>query len=149
MKSATWIAHDPHSQEAPERHSKWIWKLDTIPKIKIFLWQLCHGALPIRGILLERGVNINPTCPLCLDNVESIDHLFRESLMVKKVWDLAEHHEWFPLYASPYETQNVYQWLNRMKNSKTPKLLQKISYILWIIWKFRNATVFQNEIFNR
>jgi len=64
-KSATWLAH---GSEIGQRHPwpyKWIWSIDTMPKIKIFLWQVCHNALLVRGILFRRGCHIEPQCPLC------------------------------------------------------------------------------------
>jgi len=36
-KSATWLAHEHHYWDEPKWPFKWIWKVDTMPKIKIFL----------------------------------------------------------------------------------------------------------------
>ena len=36
-KSAMWIAHDQSIHELPDWDFKWIWKTNTMPKIKIFL----------------------------------------------------------------------------------------------------------------
>jgi len=52
-KSATWIAHKSQPLQKPDWQFKWIWKLDIMPKIKIFLWQICHKALPVRRTLLQ------------------------------------------------------------------------------------------------
>ena len=37
-KTATWLAHDHLVIEAPVWQFKLIWKIDTMPKIKFFLW---------------------------------------------------------------------------------------------------------------
>ena len=66
---------------------KLIWKVDTLPKIKVFLWQMCHNALPIRGVLLKRGCNIDPRCKLCTDDTKSVDNLFTECPVTRRVWD--------------------------------------------------------------
>ena len=55
-KSATWKAHDNISREQPMWKYQWIWKLDVMPKIRVFLWQLCYNVLPSRGNLLHRGL---------------------------------------------------------------------------------------------
>lgn len=47
---------------------------------------------PVRGLLLTRGLHINPTCPLGLDDIESIDHLFKECCMIKKSLGCTEKH---------------------------------------------------------
>ena len=66
-----------------------------MPKIKIFIWQICHNVLLVRGIVLRRGLVINPACPLCLGDIESIEHIFKDCQMVHKVWNLAAKHSWF------------------------------------------------------
>ena len=47
-------------------------------KIQNFVWQIFHHVLPVRGILFRRGLHIDPICPSCLDDMESMDHLFLE-----------------------------------------------------------------------
>ena len=41
-KSATWLAHNSHPLQEPDWDHKWIWEIDTMPKIQIFLWQIMH-----------------------------------------------------------------------------------------------------------
>ena len=72
-----------------------------MPKIKIFLWQICHKAVPVRGTLLKRGLNVDAGCPICLGDIESIAHLFSECPVGKKVWEPADKHQWFPIQFSP------------------------------------------------
>jgi len=61
-------------------------------KIKIFLWQSCHNALPVRGTLLGRGIHVDLICSLCLDDIKSTEHLFKDYLVTSKVWDAAQTH---------------------------------------------------------
>jgi len=75
-KSATWLAHGTQLLSRQDWVYKWIWKLDIMPKLQIFLWQIFHNVTPIHGTLFRRGLNIDPTCPLCLEDIESLDHLF-------------------------------------------------------------------------
>jgi len=51
MQSATWLAHGIHPSTARPWPHAWIWKLDTMLKILIFIWQPCHEALPVRLLL--------------------------------------------------------------------------------------------------
>jgi len=41
-KSTTWRAHDNIIHDQDSWKFNWIWKLDVMSKIKIFLWQLCR-----------------------------------------------------------------------------------------------------------
>jgi len=59
-KTATWLAHDHPVIEEPVWRFKWIWKIDTMPKIKFFLWQMCLNALPVRGTLFRRLGRVEP-----------------------------------------------------------------------------------------
>ena len=70
-------------------------------KIKVFLWQLCHKAIPVRGLLLRKGLQIDPICPICLDDLESMEHLFNQCCLINKVWKIAENHGWLPPSTSP------------------------------------------------
>jgi len=95
-RSATWLAHDQQFFQKQPWQFKWIWKIDTMPKIKIFLWQMCHNALSVRGMSLRWGCHIDPQCPLCLEDIESTDHLFGGCTNTYAVWELAIHHQWIP-----------------------------------------------------
>ena len=119
-----------------------------MPTIKVFLWQLCHSSLPVRGTLLKWGLNFNSVCPLCLCDIDSIEHLFKDCQMVKKVWELAVKHHWIPSTFSPTANQDFLQYLYRIHSFHNPTLEQKISFILWRIWKSRNSAVFNNDFFN-
>ena len=123
---------------------KWI----RCQKYIFFLWQLCRKAVPVRGMLLKRGLNIDAGCPICLVDIESIDHLLCECPIGKKVWELADKHQWFPIQFSPGGWQPITEVLQRVRSYRNPQLLQKFSFLLWSIWKERNAVAFENKFFN-
>jgi len=80
-KSATWLPHDSCPYERPTWQYKWIWNIDTMPKVKVFMLQMCYSALPVKGTLLRRGCNIDPRCPLCTNDIETIDHLLASPIV--------------------------------------------------------------------
>ena len=82
-RSATWAAHNSFDSKDAAWSFQWIWQLDIMPKIKIFLWQLLHNALPVRGVFVRRGFIIDPACPLCMNDIESNDHIFWECPCIK------------------------------------------------------------------
>jgi len=67
-----------------------------MPKLKIFLWQLCHNALPSRGTLLRRGIQLDPLCLACTTDIEDTDHIFLCCPIAHKMWELAVTHQWIP-----------------------------------------------------
>jgi len=144
-KSATWRAHDNISKDHPVWPYNWIWKLDVMPKVKVFLWQLCHRALPSRGTLFRRGIHLDPFCPACNNALEDTDHIFLQCPLAQKVWDMAVAHKWLPSipFAHPAATlQDGLQSLSHNPHSQ----LSRIVLILWSIWKSRNALIFRNVV---
>ena len=115
-KSATWLTHDQQIMESPQWFFKWIWKIDTMPKIKIFLWQMCHNALPVGGALFRKEGRIDPQCPLCLNEIETTEHLFKVCPTTYSVWELAIHYKWIPQQVQLNHTQNWLQTFGTLKN---------------------------------
>jgi len=76
IKSATWAAHGENLGNPLVWEYNWIWKLDIMPKLKIFLCQLYHVSLPTKDNLCKRGMYLNPRCPFCQTEKEDADHLF-------------------------------------------------------------------------
>ena len=116
-----------------------------MPKIRIFLWQLCHNALPTRANLLCKGLYIDPVCPACLSEIEDIDHLFVGCHMVKKTWDLAVSQQWLLSQPFPLSFPSVREGIHNLYNARD-NFLPRVAILLWSIWKSRNAMVFDNEV---
>lgn len=56
---------------------KSIWAMKIEPKIKSFLWSICHNALASKANLFQRHIITNPICHLCQQNVpETLEHIF-------------------------------------------------------------------------
>ena len=107
-----------------------------------------HNALRIGGTLLRRGCRVDPQCPLCLNDIEMANHLFDECRQTKEVWELARQHNWIPLQTSTIQTA---EWLDKVGAflvTYNKKIIQRISFLLWSIWKMRNAVIFQQKPFN-
>jgi len=121
-KSATWKAHENITRDQPIWQYKWIWKLDVMPKIKIFLWQLCHNALPSRGTLLRRGLQIDPLCSTCFADIEDLDHIFRHCPMAHKVWDMAVAHQWLPNIPFHHPGSSLREELHLLAHNQYPRL---------------------------
>ena len=102
----------------------------------------------MREILFRRGLNINPVCPLCLDDIESIDHIFLECPMSRRVFEDAVQYGWISdgFFGLGSNLCDQLQLIG--SHPKTRQVLLKISFLLWCIWNGRNNVVFRNEIFN-
>ncbi|KAL5798630.1 hypothetical protein ACOSQ2_003450 [Xanthoceras sorbifolium] len=63
------------SSSSPD--SKWwlaLWNLNIPPKIKIFIWRVCHNAIPSLCNLCSRKIVVDPCCSRCGNAPESSAH---------------------------------------------------------------------------
>lgn len=122
--------------------SKNVWKLDCAPKVKLFSWKLLKGALPVGERLIERHIEVDPTCKRCGCN-ESIIHLLFQCQFAQKVWQLA-----------PFVTEMDYRGTVDLLTAWPLICYQKclppsgiasgtlFPWIAWDIWNARNRLVF-------
>ena len=145
-KSATWRAHENITHDQESWKFNWIWKLNVMPNIRIFLWQLCHNTLPTRANLLRKGIYVDPVCPACLSEIEDIDHLFVGCHMVKKTWDLTVSHNWLTSQPFPQSLPSVWEGLHNLYTARN-SYLTRVAILSWSIWKSRNSMVFSIIMF--
>ena len=68
-------------------NGKWVWKLDTIPRVKAFIWQCLHNAIGVGECLVKRCISESDTCPLCLNEPETILHRLRDCVTSRLTWE--------------------------------------------------------------
>lgn len=64
----------------------WVWKVDTLPRIKSFMWQCLHNGIGVGDCLVKRHLSELDRCPICLREVETIIHRLRDCEMAKTTW---------------------------------------------------------------
>ena len=84
LKSAYRIAMG-HEENA-DFSAGWIWKANTLPRIKTFLWMCAHDSIRVRSCLMKRGVCVEDLCPICQEAPESVFHALRDCSWVKLMW---------------------------------------------------------------
>ena len=72
-------------EESPSFSASWIWKANTLPRIKTFLWMCTHNSIGVRSCLMRRGVCEEVMCPICQEVEESILHALRDCPWAKAV----------------------------------------------------------------
>jgi len=122
-----------------------VWKLQTAPKIKLFLWKAFHGALPVGDQLRARQIAVEGKCKNC-GQPESIDHLFLHCSFAKQVWASA------PVWPSVDYSGNIDlrdEWSNLCSKKNLPPTGLATGalapWILWQLWKARNNLVFNDR----
>ncbi|GKD95008.1 RNA-directed DNA polymerase, eukaryota, reverse transcriptase zinc-binding domain protein, partial [Tanacetum coccineum] len=105
-------------------------------KVNIFLWRLSLNKLPSRVNLDRKYIDVGSVlCPICQDDVESVNHTFFSCEMAKVLWDLLAR--WWeldiPVCANISEW---YSWLDSLHASpKVRSFLEGVGgTLLWSIW---------------
>ena len=79
------IAKNDYNQP-PTFTGKWIWKLDTLPKIQTFIWCILH-SIPTKEILKERGLTEDVHCQICNNGRENVLHVLRDCSYARAFWE--------------------------------------------------------------
>lgn len=127
--------------------SSWDWKLlwrcFCPPKVLLFLWRGCSGALATNEACFKRRCNVNPICPICGLEEETIEHALLLCDYAAKVW-----------FGSPLSIRidrsritSFHAWLEDMlKCGKGDWEFVScvIGFFCWQIWRCRCAFVFEH-----
>ncbi|CAN1186841.1 Putative ribonuclease H protein At1g65750 [Linum perenne] len=114
---------------------KKIWNLPVQPKLRIFLWKIFRGVLPIRDNLAKK-FTIQSKCPVCLEEVESNEHLFMKYIMARKLARLIN------LQIDTFEHDCV-AYSGRKLFKMDQRIQIRVVLMWWRLWKSRNIVLFQ------
>ena len=63
----------------------WVWKVDSMPRIKCFLWKVCHRSILVKEVLYGRDITQDAQCCVCNNERDSIIHAIRDCSFAKSV----------------------------------------------------------------
>ncbi|XP_071704072.1 uncharacterized protein [Rutidosis leptorrhynchoides] len=116
-------------------------------KLEIFIWRVLKRRLPVRIELDKRGIDLDSVrCPICDDDVESLDHLLFFCRVSMDVWDKV--YKWWGLDA----VTNLS--ISEAFRGKCNRNLSHLESLVWqaiewtcasFIWRNRNQKVFTNS----
>ena len=106
MKSAYSITLDVESTSPVK--CGWIWKIDSLPRIKTFLWQCAYDSIGVKGCLVRRGMGGDDRCPVCHLEFESVLHALRDCSRVMAVWTQLGVEAW----NQGFWNSNLQDWLS-------------------------------------
>lgn len=125
-----------------------IWSVLSPTKIKIFMWKVVSGAIPVAEKLRSRGMTIDLRCQICGMEGESINHVIFTCPVARQVWALS----FIPCPENGFHPssiyQNFYHILRMGKNHKIPlELRRSFPWIMWRLWKNRNNLLFEGLVY--
>ncbi|GJR32563.1 RNA-directed DNA polymerase, eukaryota, reverse transcriptase zinc-binding domain protein [Tanacetum coccineum] len=122
------------------------WNRSIPIKVNVFIWRLSLIKLPSRVNLDRKGLDVGSIlCPICMDDVETVNHIFFSCNMAKDIWSLFA--KWWeldiPVCANISEW---FEWVDALHISNKARMIIKGvgGTLLWYIWKFRNELIFNS-----
>ena len=122
-----------------------VWKVVTVPKIKVFLWKALNGALPVTERIEARGMKVDSRCHVCGNGAESINHMLFECPLARHVWAISG----IPNPQNGYHCSSIFVNFSYLLNLEekrelAPHSIRSWPWILWILWKTRNELLFKS-----
>ena len=115
----------------------------TLPKIISFLWLCMHNSVPARDVLAARGINCIRLCPVCKNQVESIDHLLRECLFAQFFWSrMGVSHLFMARHTQSLEDWLYENSLRKWTHQNHNPWSAIFPFAIWNLWKHRNRVMF-------
>lgn len=156
VKSAYWLAsmakfktNFPDSFEFPSLNGlkERVWKVQKVPKIRVFIWKAMSSALPVAELINARGMNVDVRCQACGEEPESINHTLFGCHVVRQVWAMSP----IPNPPGGFHESSVFSNLAFLLNSRkgNNSLLiywRSWPWILWNLWKRRNESLFEGRM---
>ncbi|KAL5735902.1 hypothetical protein ACOSQ2_030690 [Xanthoceras sorbifolium] len=118
--------------------SKWwlaLWNLNIPPKIKIFIWRVCHNAIPSLCNLCSRKIVVDPCCSRCGDAPESSAHALFWCSSVHPIWEFTVFWDVLNLQRHISCFDLILWVFVRAKRAE----FEEFCMILWGVWSERNA----------
>ncbi|KAG2313170.1 hypothetical protein Bca52824_024727 [Brassica carinata] len=129
-----------------------VWKIQTAPKIKTFIWRAVSNAIPVGELLVKRGVKMDPVCQACGYQGESINHIIFQCSVARQVWAMAnvphlQHGFDEHGFDEVSHFDNFHSLMLMMRNKRIPEAVRNaIPWVVWYLWKFRNGILFEARI---
>jgi ribonuclease HI len=82
----------PATASALSEGEKWkkLWKLDVLPRVRVFWWRVLKGIVPVYATLARRHVKDQSTCPVCKATSETLMHALVECSHAQLFWTAAK-----------------------------------------------------------
>jgi hypothetical protein len=126
-------------------NSNAIWKAKVEGKHRFFTWLLVQHKVLTADTLQIKGIQCDPLCALCAQELETADHLCLECVYAKELWLAVQ--EWSEnLVQVPISGVGLLDWWNTATKShpkeNRTRVIPLLTYTVWNLWKERNRRIF-------
>lgn len=108
----------------------------------MFWWKAIHNGLPVIENLNKRGCRSSDLCPVCGEEIETLDHMMIWCRVASEIWSISLQQENNQLSQSC----TIYDLLSYCLHTASKDRSYCFPFFLgWRIWKARNKLVFENK----
>ncbi|XP_057808791.1 uncharacterized protein LOC131023263 [Salvia miltiorrhiza] len=121
---------------------QWVWGLEVISKVKLFMWKCLVGALPTTYALSRRAMDVDLMCRRCGEHEETLEHAIRDCHWASFLWECS------PLRLPPVSVSDqcsVDVWFDRIRKIPHAEVHNSFATLTWSIWYARNVFLFQGK----
>lgn len=136
----------PLSQQHPCNWNTDIWRGNFSPKLRVFLWKIVKGALPLGENLEKRGLRSNTNCIHC-GLRETATHLFLHCSYAKSVWESVPLINPEAIFSAPHFEKALKDSKSLINLPPSGVAIPLFPWICWTIWLSRNQLIFENRKF--
>ncbi|KAK7258788.1 hypothetical protein RIF29_24375 [Crotalaria pallida] len=115
---------------------KKLWKAKCIPKCKDLMWRACQNILPVRTRLIQRGMIIDPSCPICEEGEETITHALLTCRQAAQVWFAST----LAIRSDHGSVSTLLVWVSQILQQDDSKTATLVCQTAWAIWTTREST---------
>lgn len=112
-----------------------IWGMVVPPKVRVFLWRMCSGALPTDVGLHKRVESIPAICSRCHREEETALHAVWGCSFVSTIWEEADVGR---MDECP-QVRTVVDWVGWWADELREEEKSKVATLAWMCWNERNA----------
>uniref|UniRef100_A0A803Q328 Reverse transcriptase domain-containing protein n=1 Tax=Cannabis sativa TaxID=3483 RepID=A0A803Q328_CANSA len=129
-----------HTEPSPSNnkssHDWWkaLWNLSLPPKVKHFLWRVCHDILPTSRNLFNRKTITSPHCSRCQYRDETLEHALFRCSAAQKVWKLTD----FKAFICTHSSLSCMDLLYLAATEFTIGQYHLFVCLVWKLWNCRN-----------
>ena len=120
-----------------------LWKINSPPKTRLFLWCVLENKVPTWDILQKRNLQGPGWCILCQADGESNLHMFLQCAYVKFVWDECSKILRVPCV---WEGPSIFHALSNWKVGNNLEMMEALPLLVfWGVWLERNNLLFNGK----
>ncbi|XP_062094321.1 uncharacterized protein LOC133800379 [Humulus lupulus] len=126
--------------------NKFVWDRLITPKHRFIMWLVMWERLNTKNRIIKYNSSLDPTCLLCGEADECIEHLFFQCLYSRKC--LSAIKNWLNWNAQSINLVSLLKWISHAKSSRIYKsmLLTILAATVYHIWRARNDVLWNQKL---